>query len=537
MIGNPALRDGKLYGTYHRDKGHMTENCHLLKVHLEKLVSAGYLNQYVDADLSEKKEPNQNVRQPLSTGLPSAGVIHVIHNPLCSAVSSGSYRSQMQKTAHLRRSFSIVDSTHPAPVYTVNGGGLKQVVSFSDSDLKDVQLPHNDPLVVTLRIGNYDAIPSTLHQKLRFPTKDGVMELNGDQVTAKHSKLSAVDRELLLQILIGNWDIFAWSVYDAPGVSPDLACHSLNIGPEHRPIVQKRRKLAPERATIVLEETERLLASGVIREVQYLIWLSNTVLVKKKNGKWKVCIDFTDLNKACPKDPFPLPRIDQLVDSALGHARLSFLDAFQGYHQIPMNAADQEKTAFITPRGTYCYKESRLRLNASNCTFGVSLGKFLGHVVSRRGIEANSDEITALVNLAKPRNIKQVQRLTGMVAALDRFISRSTDKCKPFFCLLGKRSKFVWDEECSVAFQGIKTYLSTPPCLSILNPRELLFLYLAVSDHAVALALLQAAKKLPHYFQSSTVTILSDLSLKCSYRDPISREGSLGGGYIWDHSA
>jgi hypothetical protein len=323
------------------------------------------------------------------------------------------------------------------------------------------------------------------------------------------------------------------------------------------------------------------------------MWLSNTVVVKKKNGKWRVCIDFTDLNKACPKDPFPLPRIDQLVDSASRHARLSFLDSFQGYHQIPMNAADQDKTAFITPRGTYCYKvmpfglknawatyqimvtkmfghmigkmvevyiddmlvkslleenhvsdllqvfdilrESCLRLNASKCTFGVSSGKFLGHVVSRRGIEANPDQIAALVDLAEPRNIKQLQRLTSMVAALGRFISRSADKCKPFFRFLGRKSKFVWDEECLVAFQGIKTYLSTPPCLSIPISGEPLFLYLVVSNHAIsavlvrelgqqqkpiffaskaidetelrylplekaALAILQAAKKLPHYF-------------------------------------
>jgi hypothetical protein len=136
-----------------------------------------------------------------------------------------------------------------------------------------------------------------------------------------------------------------------------------------------------------------------------------------------------------------------------------------------------------------------------------------------------------------------------MMAALGRFISRSANKCKPFFRLLRKKSKFVWDEECSVAFQGIKAYLSSPLCLSIPNPGEPLFLYLAVSDHAVsavlvrelgqeqkpvffvskvmdetrlrypplekaALALLQAAKKLPHYFQSSTVTVLTDLPFK-----------------------
>jgi hypothetical protein len=154
------------------------------------------------------------------------------------------------------------------------------------------------------------------------------------------SKLSTTDREQLLQLLMSNQDVFTWSVYDALGVSPDLACHILNISPEHKPIAQKRQKLAPERAAIVLEEVERLLESGAIQEVQYPVWLSNTVVVKKKNGKWRVCIDFTDLNKACLKDPFPLPQIDQLVDLASGHARLSFLDAFQGYHQILMSVAD-----------------------------------------------------------------------------------------------------------------------------------------------------------------------------------------------------
>ena len=194
-------------------------------------------------------------------------------------------------------------------------------------------------------------------------------------------------------------------------------------------------------------------------------------------------------------------------------------------------------------------REGNLCLNASKCTFGVGSGKLLGYVVSRRGIEANPDQIAALINLAEPRNIKQVQHLTGMIAALGRFISRSADKCKPFFRLLGKRSRFVWDEECSAAFQAIKAYLSTPPCLSIPNPGEPLYLYLAVSEHSVsavlvqelvqeqkpiffiskvmdetelrylplekaALALLHAAKKLPHYFQSNTVTVLSDLPLK-----------------------
>jgi hypothetical protein len=114
----------------------------------------------------------------------------------------------------------------------------------------------------------------------------------------------------MIRILIENQDVFAWSVYEAPRVSPDLACHVLNIVPNQRPVVQKRRKLAPERASIVMEEVLRLLAAGTIREIQYPTWLSNTVVMKKKNGKWRMCVDFTDLNQACPKDFYPLPRIN-----------------------------------------------------------------------------------------------------------------------------------------------------------------------------------------------------------------------------------
>jgi hypothetical protein len=283
MIENPALRDGNLYCSYHRERGHMIENCHLLKVHLEKLATTGHLDQYIDTGLSAKKKQGLDARPPHSSDTPSAGVIHVIHNPLCSAVSSASYRFKMQKAAHLRRSFSIRDTVHLAPMYSVSRGEMEQVISFSDSDLRDVQLPHNDPLVVTLRIGNYDvqrvlidqgsfaevmyqdlyeklglsetelssfttpifgfsgepvvplgktmlpvlagpinlqtefivvkasspynaimgrdwlhrmkAIPSTLHQKLRFPTPEGVMELNGDQVAAKQCVLAAIKRK------------------------------------------------------------------------------------------------------------------------------------------------------------------------------------------------------------------------------------------------------------------------------------------------------------------------------------------------------
>ena len=139
-------------------------------------------------------------------------------------------------------------------------------------------------------------------------------------------------------------------------ISTEVISHELNVDPTFKPIKQKRRKLGPDRAEAVNVEVTRLLKAGLIREVTYPDWLTNPVVVKKKNGKWRVCVDFTDLNKACPKDCFPLPHIDRLVESTTGHEMLSFMDAFSAYNQILMNPEDQEKTSFITERGTYCYK-------------------------------------------------------------------------------------------------------------------------------------------------------------------------------------
>ena len=124
------------------------------------------------------------------------------------------------------------------------------------------------------------------------------------------------------------------------GISTDIITHRLNVDQSFRPVKQKRRKFAPKRNKVINEEVERLLKNGMIREVKYLDWLANVIVVRKKNGKWRMCIDFTDLNKACPKDPFPLPHKDQMVDATAGFELLSFMDAFSGYNQILMHPSD-----------------------------------------------------------------------------------------------------------------------------------------------------------------------------------------------------
>ena len=311
-----------------------------------------------------------------------------------------------------------------------------------------------------------------------------------------------------------NHDIFAWAHADMKGIHPSITSHRLNVFPTTRPVRQKIRRFHPDRQKIIRIEIDKLLEAGFIKEIDYPDWLTNVVVVPKKEGKWRVCIDYTNLNNACPKDSFPLPRIDQIVDSTAGQGMFSFLDAFSGYHQIPMYPADEEKTAFITPHGLYCYRvmpfglknagatyqrlmtkifkplightvevyiddivvksktrdehvlhlqevfhllrKYGMKLNPSKCTFGVSAGKFLGFIVTQRGIEVSSDQVKAVIETPPPRSKKELQGLTGKLIALGRFIARFTDELRPFFLTIRKTGANGWTESCQNAFEKIK---------------------------------------------------------------------------------
>jgi hypothetical protein len=245
------------------------------------------------------------------------------------------------------------------------------------------------------------------------------------------------------------------------------------------------------------------------------------VVVAKANGKLRMCIDYTDLHKVCPKDPFPLPRIDQIVDSTVGCDLLCFLDAYSGYHQIRIAREDEEKTAFITPVGTFCYttmpfglknacptfqrmtritlsnqigrnveayvddlvvktrhqdtllqdlaetfdslRSTRVKLNPDKCVFGVPAGKLLGFLVSSRGIEANPEKIRVIERMHPPSKLRDVQCVTGCMAALSRFISRLGERALPLFKLLKRSGPFVWTEEVEQALNQLKAYLTSPP--------------------------------------------------------------------------
>ncbi|RVW61814.1 Transposon Ty3-I Gag-Pol polyprotein [Vitis vinifera] len=324
------------------------------------------------------------------------------------------------------------------------------------------------------------------------------------------SPLSTEERDRLIHLLRSYLDVFAWSYEDMPGLDPSIVQHHLPILPHVRPVKQKLRRLHPRWSLQVKEEIQKQLSVGFISVVEYPEWLANVVPVPKKDGKVRVCVDFRDLNKASPKDDFPLPHIDLLVDSTAGHSMLSFMDGFSGYNQILMAPEDMEKTAFITEWGTYCYRDVevyvddmivksrgradhldalerfferigiRLRLNPKKCTFGVTSGKLLGHMVSDRGIEVDPDKIKAILDMPVPRTEKEIRGFLGRLQYISRFIARLTDICEPIFRLLRKNQPTVWNDDCQIAFEKIKEYLLSPPVLVPPMPGRPLLLYLSL---------------------------------------------------------
>ncbi|XP_050280380.1 uncharacterized protein LOC126721382 [Quercus robur] len=310
-------------------------------------------------------------------------------------------------------------------------------------------------------------------------------------------------KEDLIQFLRKSIDVFAWSHDDMPGIDPSVITHRLNVYPFFKPIRQKKRVFAPERDKAIKEEVQKLTTAKFIKEVYYPDWLANVVMIGRNV---EVYVD------------------DMLVKS---------ID--EGSH------LDDLQETFETLR------RYKMKLNPSKCAFGVSSGKFMGFMVSQRGVEANPDKIQAILNMEPPKSIKEVQSLTGRVAALNRFVSKATDKCLPFFKVL--RKAFEWTDECQRAFQDLKDYLTTAPLLSPSVQGEELYLYLAVSPHAVssalireegkiqkpvyytsralrgaegryplmeklAFALITASRKLRHYFQVHIINVMTDHPLK-----------------------
>jgi hypothetical protein len=310
----------------------------------------------------------------------------------------------------------------------------------------------------------------------------------------------------ILEVLKKYKDYFAWSYTELLGLSRKLVEHKLPIKAGFEPYQQAPRRMAPNIILKVKEEIERLVAANFIRPARYVEWLSNIVPVMKKNGKLRICVDFRNLNNATPKDEYPMPMANLLVDGVAGYQILSMMDGHSGYNQIFIVEEDVHKTAFRCPGsiGTFewivmpfglknagetyqramnlifhdmlhkfmevyiddvvvksqtfeehieCLEKAflrmrrhQLKMNPLKCAFGVKARNFLGFLVHDRGIEIDKNKAKAIIQAKPPTNKKELQRLLGQINFLRRFISNVAGRTKAFSPLLKLKSneEFVW---------------------------------------------------------------------------------------------
>jgi hypothetical protein len=237
----------------------------------------------------------------------------------------------------------------------------------------------------------------------QLQSNDGMKAVPLDPVMPKQTvviskDLTSRDEEKLISCLSRNKDIFAWSALDLVRVSRTIIEHGLGIDPSVCPKKQRLRKMSKEKIEAAKAEVHRLLEANFIEPITYPTWLANVVMVQKKSGKWRMCIDFTSLNKAYPKDNFPLPRIDKIVDSAAGCEVMSLLDCFSGYHQIYMKEEDKASTSFITPFGTYCFIRMPEGLKNAGSTFSRLTKTVLESQVGRNIFTYVDDIVVASKN-------------------------------------------------------------------------------------------------------------------------------------------
>ncbi|GJT89462.1 reverse transcriptase domain-containing protein [Tanacetum coccineum] len=368
-------------------------------------------------------------------------------------------------------------------------------------------------------------VPSTTHGMLKFPMAGGTVTLQSsriiplectmvsrpgvpqpvinqvteekiqvaihseypEQTIAIGSTLTEEGPKELCGLLRRNLDVFAWKPADMTGVPRHIAEHRLNIREGCLPVRQKKRGQAPERNKAIYEEVEKLVDAGIMKEVHYHSWLSNPVMVKKHDDSWRMCVDFKDLNKACPKDGYPLPEIDWKVESLynLHHKPRNILllknavriknagatyqrlvdKAFQ--KQIGRNLevyvddlvikSRMEKEVIRDVEETFkTLRKINMKLNPKKCAFEMREGTFLGYKVDADGLRICSDKVEAVLNLPSPKCLKDVQKLNGKLASLNRFLSKSAEKSLPFFKTLKKctkKSDFQWTAEAEMAFK------------------------------------------------------------------------------------
>nr|GEV94972.1 hypothetical protein [Tanacetum cinerariifolium] len=377
--------------------------------------------------------------------------------------------------------------------------------------------PYNR-IIGRLRVRKIRAIPSTSYGMIKFPVAGGIVTLQSsriipleclmisepgvpwsainkvkeekiqvaihpehpEQTIAIGSTLTDEGRKELCGLLRRHLDVFVWKPTDMTGVTRHIAEHRLNVREGCLPVRQKKKGQAPERNKAISEEVKKLVDADIMKEFHYHSWLSNPVMVNKHDDSWRMCVDFKDLNKACPKDGYPLPKIDWKVESLCGYPYKCFLDAYKGYHQIKMAEEDEEKTPFITSQGIFCYSKTSFGLKNAGATY---------------------------------------QRLCT------------------------KKSDFQWTPEAEGAFKEMKQSIAELSMLTAPKEKEELIIYLAAAKKAISAVLMteRDGKQVPIYFVSRALqgleinyTPIEKLMLAL-YRPRTSVKGQILADFIVEH--
>nr|XP_025640564.1 uncharacterized protein LOC112735215 [Arachis hypogaea] len=304
-----------------------------------------------------------------------------------------------------------------------------------------------------------------------------------DEYTFINRNLPYDLKEELSQLLKQNRDLFAFTPADMPGISPDLMSHRLAVDPKAKPIAQRRRKMSPDRATEILmhrpdeEKTAFITPDGTYCYTVMPFGLKNAGATYQR----LVNKIFRDLSGN---------KLEVYIDDML--AKTESGEQLTGDLKVIMNTL----------------RKHQMRLNPAKCAFGMEAGKFLGFMITQRGVEANPEKCRAILEMTSPKNLKDIQRLTGRLTALSRFLGASAQKATPFFKLMKKEAPFKWETECEEAFQHFKRVLAEPPILAKPQTGETLYLYLSITEEALAAALVRENEKKeqkPIYFISKVL--------------------------------
>eukprot|EP00253_Pinus_taeda_P028586 PITA_28586 len=332
-------------------------------------------------------------------------------------------------------------------------------------------------------------------------SKSTTVEIEPGKTLNINPDLTEEEKQKVIRLLQANKEAFAWDYTDMKGVSPELCTHRIYIKEGSRPVCQPPRRMNPNLREIVKEELQKLLNAGFIYPISDSEWVSPPVIVPKKNGKWRVCVDYRSLNKATQKDHFRLPFIDQVLDTLAGKKFFSFLDGFSGYKQIRIAPQDQDKTTFTSPWGTFAYRVLPFGLCNAPATFQRAVIGIFSDMLND-SLEIFMDDFT-------PYGVNFEDALQNLEKVLKRrFIKDFSKIASPLFVLLTKNAEFKWSDDCETAFNKLKHQLSTAPILR--GPDWALPFHISsdASDTAIGAVLGQEESNLPYaiYFISKNMT-------------------------------